>query len=552
MKKSIVDTKGEIVYLVYTDVKGSTNLDKKCDPIKWRIEAFCKQLEHLLSLTHSLALKSIGDALFVIYEDANNRKKEEELIKEILYGVWQATQKVSYNNQNINIRAVIHRIVGHKRGNAIATKLTKINTNGDKTCFQDILKKDIFGNEVNKAARILSLNHGSCVLLSEEIVKIINNKAVDYAKQGKNIDFGYKGMKFILQSPVPILTMKGVFNCLKSRRFSPCVVWELNTKEAHSLATEFKSSQALRLILVRLKNAEDISQKRDKIIDETLKKLSIDNPNLVLRFYLDMLWKVIDYFIFHDAEFKRIDSKIDSENYLESMKQIVTKIQFIDNKATIPGQAGELIISADQATIGNVTYIEKNTGDKAFLVSLLGFTSYPDINHGICVRRFLSNDSNRNLIATIEPQSIEVYRTIMFNSKIVKKYINKDPGSTDFHAFLGKKCILFIFQIYFPYLHQSDNLRDLFNGVEEIDENLEMGFYGLTTGLTDGFVLYICKDNKTWDKDGLPSILKKLVSIRNAKSFYQKIYPIAIFVLEEYAEFVAQKKNITYLKNLNT
>jgi class 3 adenylate cyclase len=548
----VIDLRGnqEVVYLVYTDVKESTGLDKKHNPIEWRKKAFCKQLTNLLNISGSLALKSIGDALFVIFDKINHKENEELFVKELLHSVWKATQEITIDDSNINIRAVVHRITGHERGRDISAELKAINTIGDKSSFENILELDIFGNEVNKAARILSLTHGSCILVSESIANIINNNAIDSAIKGNSIDFSYNGSNFILNSPVPVLYMKGVYDIEELADHSPYLVWELNiaNKERHCFASEFKSIQALRLILVRLINALNINDQKEKIIKETLLNLSLDNPSFTKRFYVDICWKVVDFFLFHDAVFDRIDKSLDPKNYYSSLKKVIKKGVPSKNKISINGQAGRMKIIAVPNSINKLIYSPGNVIDDSNIVALLLFTSCLDNNHSYRIRNLLSNSSSKKLCVSIEPQSIELFKNVIFNDPYIDYFLDKDPGDTTMHAFSKKTCLLIVFQIYSAYQKQSNNPNELFNGVAEIDDGLNVAFYGLTTGLTDGFVLYTC--NTDW-KAGLLSILKKLICPIENSNFYMKVYPLSIFILEEYSDFVPLKQNIKYLKDIN-
>jgi len=186
----------EVVYLVYTDVVGSGKLD--LDPkkvVQWRKKTFLKQLRSLLNPEKSLVLKSIGDALFVLY-DGVNKSDEEGIIKEILCCIHEAF----VNTQKPFIRAVVHRITEHKRGREIKNYLGKmINKQSNMKYLTDTLEKDIFGKEVNRAARILSLVHAPAILVSQDVANQIDPEANKKAIQGLSIDVPkYRNKKWVL------------------------------------------------------------------------------------------------------------------------------------------------------------------------------------------------------------------------------------------------------------------------------------------------------------------------------------------------------------------
>lgn len=260
-----------------------------------------------------------------------------------------------------------------------------------------------------------------------------------------------------------------------------------------------------------------------------------------------MLWKVDDYFLFHDVNIERPNriDLIDQHDLYKSLCLMVSKKNKDDKckKLYIGGQAGRLEVAADNDKNKIIfKYDEKIAEERSSLISLLAFTSYPDVHHGICLRKRMSLKANK-IASSIEPQSIDVYNRILFNYGDIKKYLNNDPSNSSFNAFSGKKCILIIFQVFSGYLHESVKPSMLFNGIREIDESIEIVFYGLTSGLSDGIVLLTC--NNGWES-GLSSLIKKIMSKKDADNFYDKIYPLAIFILEEYPHYT-QKANIKYL-----
>lgn len=533
----------EVVYLVYTDVVGSSELDKESEKvIKWRKKTFFTQLKSLLGPDQSLVLKSIGDALFILY-DSINKDVEENFVKEILYYLHKAFVKTI----KPSIRAVVHRITNHKRGKEIKTYLQRCkNKQKNMKYLTDTLEKDIFGKEVNKAARMLSLVHAPAILVSQDVVNQISKQADEKAIKGESINVNYRRKKLILHSPVPVLYMKGVFNYHdeKASRI-PYVIWELGVIKDATLAPEFKLNQTFRLITARLSNAVMLANRRDEILQITMEKLSFGNPDLALRFYVDMLWEVTDYFIFQNPEFERKERQIKRNNYLNSLSNLISKTP-PENNIQIEGQAGKLTINFNTCSIDKLTYSAGGVPDKEFVISLLVFTSFPDISHQNQIRKLLSRENQSGLVKEIEPQSIQIYQSIKFGGKFIK---GLDTGQVfdNFSGFSGKTSILLMFQVYFECLKDADNLASLFEGVEKIeDNNLTVACYGLTAGLIDGFVLYSID---TWEA-GLKSILTKFIAVTDAKDFYYKISPVAAFILKPSCNFSTLKNNIRYLQKV--
>jgi len=525
--------KKKVVYLVLTDAVGSSELDNRTlNPVDWRKKSFKNQLLFLLKYKKSLALKSVGDSLFVIYKTDGNNSEEDITVKKILNCVLEAFK----NNTRIPIRCAIHRITGHKQGGEIANDLNSLRTLGDKKLLIKTLREDIFGKEVNRAARIISLVHNPAILVSEDVVMKICKNADEKASQFEPIEFGNENGKLI-HSPVPVLYMKGVFEYKKEKNQKPYVVWELGEKEKPTLMPEFKCNQALRLITVRLKKAERLSQKIDGIVNNTLEKLSLHKPDLKLKFYIDMLWKVEDYFILRDPSFERIDrgKTINNKDYLLSLSNLIPTARKKGGALQKNGQIKKLNIKATIKGIEEITW-KNDLPNNEFVIPLLAFTTFPDFEHKKRTRDLLSKEDLKHdqLISEIEPQSIDIFENIKI---IDKNLINENSWN-----------VLLLFQVFSEFIKQAHNLEKLFEKVEENINEIKVACYGLTTGFTDGFVLYTCPQK--WE-NGLKLILTKIIGDQLAESFYHKIYPIGIFILKQVREFHRLNINIQCLKKLS-
>ncbi|KKM21952.1 hypothetical protein LCGC14_1630260 [marine sediment metagenome] len=221
--------KNEELFLIYTDVVGSTPLDEgNEDPISWRETSFLEQLKMLLSIENSLALKSIGDALFItVKSDTTSVESRKLLCKKVLactYKAYTKSKKAGIKStlkKEIKIRAVVHLINEHYFGDRIANKIINAIKKGDiddadmkkSGLLIKALQEDIFGTEVNKAARIQSLVKSDAILVSEEIARIIEDEDVKYIEKKIKlgyISFEYNKEKYRLHSSVPVIKLKGL------------------------------------------------------------------------------------------------------------------------------------------------------------------------------------------------------------------------------------------------------------------------------------------------------------------------------------------------------
>lgn len=605
------------VYLVITDVVGSCDLDRKIGSngsiLKWRDECFKRQLSKLLTLDEALALKSIGDALFIIYEvpyrsELENRK----LATKILNYLWKAFDEVKtkciieaqgtpYDKEDeekleVKIRAVVDRIEGCERGKKIAEHLEKLKQRRKKLGNIDFLKltmaKDVFGNEVNRAARILSLVRQPAVLVSDDVAKQIKEDTKEYAKKGKPIPIKRVGKDLILHSPVPVLYIKGISDTDEDQPredsenangngttedkqneevVSSYIVWQLGKEKVNAeavLAPEFKQNQAFRIINTFLKKPisggeDSLETKRKKILCEASSILGLDNPSLEFLFYCDFLWLIEDYYIFRNPSFDRdTRDRINSEDYFQTLgfltddKPLTRKKGDPANtqKYRIKGQLTDIIITTAKEAIRDIDIIRREKAKK-FFNPILVFTSHPDVKHRSRVRKdFFSKKreiSDDDIISALKGVSIPLYKGLRFNLNIFTKIpLSNKPRSEFYDGFSRNNCnILLLFQVYFDSLEEGDS-QALFAGLDSDAVNHSGLYYlcsGLTPGIMDGFVIY---DTDNW-KDGVDSILQNLIIPEPKVSFYKKIRPIAIFILEyrnNYFEgYYPLKKNLQYL-----
>ena len=527
----------ENLYLVYTDVIRSTELDKReTNVIEWRKNAFYGQLDNLLQPECSLALKSIGDALFILY---NVGAKKDTSVKDILYYIWKAT--TSLKKYDIKIRVAVHKITGHKLGGDIANHIETLSRFGDIKILIESLKKDIFGTEVNRTARMLSLVHGPAILVSNEIACEIDQNAEVTAIKGGSIQFECNNKKFAVHFPVPILYMKGVHGDKDAN--GGYVVWELHQEnediEEAILAPEFKLNQSFRLINALMQNAIEPMKEYRNISERVLNELSFQKPSIELRFYNDILWTVEDYFTICDPSFQRKPRKIENRNYIGSLRHIITKIDKNDDEIlTIQGQKSKINIKANQNSITSIA-IDNSAPSTRFMISQLAFTSYSDNKHKDRTRELLSKQNISNSIKQIEAQSIDLYKGIRFTDQLLKS-LGDDKILTSFEGF-GDNCILLLYQVYSDYLREATS-ETIFQSVSDITSCVS---FGLTTGMTDGFILYKTQDYK----NEIKTILTQLISAQS-NEFYYKIYPVMIIMLSM-SKYLPLKRNIKYLAKVS-
>lgn len=539
------------LFLVYTDVVGSTPLDLSTDdPIAWRRTSFLEQLKMLLSIDNALALKSIGDALFIIIDCSHKTKNKKELCQEVLactYKAYLNTKTAGINsklNKEINIRAVVHLIKDHCCGEEIANEIIKAILDGqidDKdnkksSLLIQSLKDDIFGTEVNKAARIQSLVRADAILISEEIAKIIEDNPAKYNDNLNKlfyITFKHKDTEYQLHSPVPVIKLKG----LKDISYkSPLIVWQLDQIPRDiqpALATEFKSYQMFRLLLTGLKKIP--LQENDRVVMQSEVDDLLELNNLsknVFSFYNDFIWDVIDEFEISPIKFTR-----------NSIGEVHENIK--NQKKAFEGNFFCL-----KPVSGSFKLLPNRNINVDLLISKIVLCSFPSREVAIHGRQIVETISigDQKYVLFTEPQTIDIYTP----SNLLPKKFDDYIGSF----------ILMFFGVYIQNVSDANNENTFFSDISSLlpDNDLKVIIYGINSGLVDGFVLFKVENvsSKAIDNNNvqtvfespIASILNKYKPSKLSTNFFSKTFPISLFLLSSNDRFKANERNISYLKRI--
>jgi hypothetical protein len=455
------ENREETLYLILTDVVNSCDKDCSGDVITWRKESFCSQLEHLLKHKNSIVLKSIGDALFIIVKE---RKCKEILAN--LYCAFQSSKSINHN-----IRSVIHKInIGkeNQRGTDIVMAIKQKNGLIDSEKVKYLissLEEDIFGKEVNKAARIQSLPQESVIIATDDVIKAIceeENIPIDKALEEKKIDIVVEGDNYHIHTPVPIIYLKG-FNDVS--HINPLIVWHFSkedvAKEAF-LAQEFKARHSFRFLMEGLSGVEDMS----KIRTEVLKQLRDEN-RISFSFYTDFYWDVFDYFELQNVNFNRL--------------------LFSDNVKSIKESKGlHIDMRLDENESIKKFYQKAKRND--FRLASVALDSYSSktssqVNRGIFD---IKKDGENGIF--IEPQTIDIFENIKINIQ------ETDIGQGDY--------LLFFFRFFFDKIEDANrNFQSIYD-IKDFPKNCVFPVMnGVVTGLLDSFILYKIKRDSVNEYD---------------------------------------------------
>lgn len=591
-KAKDIDSKQKVVYLIYTDVIGSSTIDYKLTNseisetilhpvLNWRKRVFIHQLKHLIANDIDIiAVKSVGDAIF--FKATINRADENDKCIRLLNNVYTASQILDKNpapdndNSFIQVRTVVHRIDTVYSNLDITDELCaeiKNNKLIDRYCrlFIETLKSDIFGNEVNKAIRINGLAQDKAILATDAVVRTLagskyNKELVAY----NDIPIG----DLVFHSPVPILKLKGCYdhfddnqNRASEQRDTPkkelLIVWQLEKRDTYEksddypvLAREFKSYHLFRLINCQPENFSEQISSIDEVHHFSKEFLKLHfRPNkddyFINRFHKLLAFYVHDIFSISPISFRRKSEK-ESRLY-NAFNAIVQNVECkSDNryKAIIKGQFSKLEINVESTTITINKSDDFHGNEERSFLPLLFISAYPNqeiasfAKQQFTVYQWKLPKFNN---ISVQPQSIPVHNRIVLNTHHLSKKMEANPDANSIS--LENKYILVFFAVYNKFLSLADLKEDLFSsflGQHNSEDNYYPLLYGLMSGNIDGFIMYEITNDEESDKCKiLESIMRKYFSPLSS-SIYEKTYPLSIFLLEGCKEFPVLKKNINY------
>jgi len=543
------------VYLIFTDIVSSCDIDNKKDVKGWRNEAFFRQLKNLLIPENAVALKSIGDALFIVIEG------NQTSVKTLLTYLCDAVQKFEIESDNekvpVEVRAVMHKIdmCRHTHGTDIINRLKDVKNCGDFTNkskrLVTALDKDVFGIEVNKASRILSLLTGASIILTEEVVRA-------YCKE-EQYDFNLMlnnppqniGGEMQIHSPFPILKLKG----FKIEIDRPLIVWHLSKTEnsEKTLSQEYKKRHSFRLLttitddsIMQLNNLKEL---RNKVINQ----LQTQDSNIAFSFYTDFFWNVVDYVELTDINFSREhtnNTRRFSDIYSHKCKE--ESHHFYKYS---------IVLNDDRFVDFTCERNEKNRinrmGNTSHLTSLV-VDSFSEKESSQSFRNLFSfkrANNQKNEILSIVPQTVDVYNGIdIFDYK-------KASHKNELWKLLNNPQERFLLVFFQFYMDEVDNAAAHFKQLFNVRIPSSCGITlvpiikGYVAGLIDGFVIYYIEDSQKREKiepfvestKTLLSFMINTVPGRTTKMFYNFSYPSSIFFLKNNENFNFRKENYKYL-----
>jgi hypothetical protein len=552
----------ESVYLIFTDVISSCEIDNK-GVKNWRTDAFYRQLKHLLQPQNSVALKSIGDALFIVIE-GNNTK-----VKDIFAHLCDAVEKYEVTNNGnkllVKVRAVMHKINmdNHTNGveiiDNINNNLTTITDIQDKSKrLTTALDKDIFGIEVNKASRIMSLLTGAAILLTEDVVRAFcEEEKHDYDDILKN-KYHSIGNEMVIYSPFPILKLKSFESSINVK--SPLKIWHLakHLSLDSTLSYEYKKRHSFRLLTTVTEDSvldlETLKNYRNSIIEK------LQGNNLFsFPIYTDFFWNVIDYVELTNMDFSREHSNNPNkfnDLYAQKCKNEAHHFYEYNLKFDKQNKFLEFEIRRDENKRKN------EMGNTSHLTSLV-IDSFSDKDSSQSYRDlYCFNNSDSSSISSIVPQTIDIYKNINITEK---KGINQNEETQICNKFLEifkaeqGRFLLVFFRYFMDEVDNAENkYKTLFmaNIPEKNEIRLQPIMKGHIAGLIDSFVIFQILDKQNRDKiepfkmatNVLLDFIFNAVDKRSSnKVFYNYSYPTSIFFLKNNNQFKFNEDNLKYL-----
>jgi len=535
----------EKIFVIFTDVVDSCKQDKnsKSNFIEWRKDSFFKQLHKFLVKKEREVIKSVGDALFVksTFTGSPSKLDVEYLLKGLV-DIFQECKK------DKAVRITIHCLdKQYEHGVKLAEALegTTLSTCGNKSVLSFIngLRSDLFGTDINKAARIQGLAKKPTILVTEDVVKLLKIKA-----DCKSHEFN--GCK--LHHPVPVTYLKGIFDYseknkkgVESKKYIK--VWELSSSNADNnlvLSQESKQFHVLRFLnaVVDFTSPDDDTpENRSNVINEIYKEANskifeIEERKELQQFHTDIKYIIHDIFRFSKIDFTRPSSNKSCASPFDNFKEF-RKIK--NTEIVISSLLNTLKVTGDSNGKLNCTMSQKKFPNKTLsFIPYLLLASFPNQETASKLRSIYSYKASEVLgsdkVKIIEPQTIQLYKHVNISNSKEESRVSNELN------------ILLFFGVYNEHIDAADEEK-LYSQCEI--SLMEVFAKGILSGLVDGFIIYKTSRN-TMLKD-ISQILNKLFAQNSTKnkSFFDYVFPISIFTIS--AEKV-NESNIKILKMVKT
>jgi hypothetical protein len=510
-----LNTNTEKVFVIFSDVFRSYDHDNTLsDLISWRKVNFINQLSHFLN-SRGVVVKSFGDALLI--KTVFNASPSNDEVESLLSKLVKVYEEFAGNTA---IKLTIH-VLGNRyaHGEKIAADLqSALGEEYEHEFFPDFiksLKADLFGSDINLAAKVQEfINKNATILVSDDVVKLLN-LAPDKTR------YEFKGCT--LYSPVPLSYLKGIS--------TPYIkVWELSKsgRERHILAQESKQYHIIRFLNADLdfRNLDlknPINELIESVYVDSYHKVFTARKNEVLEFHTDITFKIQDTYRFKKIDFNRDSNLLAANMPIDNYKAFRGEMDF---QNPIESLINELRILDDGAGRLDCKITPKGYKDLSnaiiSFIPLLSLCSFPNQETSMRLRKLYEVEQNLNETSTvlrIEPQTIEVYQYIDITNGSYKKE--------------DRIYLLMFFSVYRDHIDIADDRTSLFKDVS-LYRAPKVCSKGILVGLVDGFVIYesSCEDLEKDITSLLNLLFAKMPENARYQSFYDYVFPISIFTLK--------------------
>jgi len=517
------------VVIVITDELESVSKDKsannKQELVERRKELFVKQVKSLVEPGSGwTVIKSVGDSLIIRLDLTKGQLAKS--LKCCLRSLLNA-QTLLYNKNEDATKAGPIRIAVH------FTYLEKIVTGQElkplKKALQDrkmpsgvilepflnSIEYDIFGSDMNRAARLASIPEKGLFVVSDEVMDNLCNKKQKETDSPLELKLDRK--TFAWARAFPLTDIKGFTKY--TYRF-PWPIWEIiphktNQNSLFYLGPQLKELQAIKVVVAKLHTVE-------------AKTLAVQSFQKILRdnrcpLYVDLVFKIK-----HHHE---LFASVRNRKFDEQIAALKDKIAALKDKITAPKNKA-------------VIWKEEISEEIAGLISCyIMFTSVPNIRVNRQLREYFAPKDAKNPEWSFQLVSYDIYESFKINSCLKE---NKDLTSC-------KYFFLLLFQIRNDFAKDADNLRRFFEEKQEEPLLIQNGYgdilpfaYGLIEGDVDGFVLFGANGRGTNLAERLREIIQNNVLL--ASGFFTKVAPISLYELEPLRMNKDKKDNLEYLK----
>lgn len=450
--------KRQPLLIVFTDEVGGTTRDTQINDLKTftqcRVEQFSAVIKNMEN-PNWLVIKNVGDQLVIRFKPDSELSSSVSACVKCLYDAWININKTIKENY-CKIRIAVHLAYnGFATGEDLADFRVNIETEvgnanvklNDLWPSLQYIGDDIFGYEMTRAARLISLPSKGAFILSHEVFNEMNSEMKEYCN---------------LKGPIPLIFLKGFDDLIDIGE--SYIIWEANEPSIKdnidSLFIQSKNFHTIRFIGIRC-DYNDVKSSYDETYINVMKPEIYERlfMNKAINHYTDIAFNIEKEWSGHSMSLSRIFNN--------------KKLKF------------RLVKDVDK---------RNNIDWRSMAKKMILFTSSFDLKTDDIIRNYFSEEfKGWNMI----PLTLFIHENSRFKKSIWwENYSASKIGELDIPTYVleNERYYLLFFQITKDHLSKADKPDVFFETANESisiqpGKNMRIHSYGLIKGEIDGYIL---------------------------------------------------------------